>query len=341
MRISPLEAACAVVIAGLLVIAAAVASVRTGPSEASHSEVIRMPVVRGAMPAPLDAYVTAAEIQLPPGTNVYAVRLGDGERKQTVVQAGGGGLARGFWAASSIKVLAAVAALEFAGSLGFSGEATVTFDDDSGVTATLREIYDAAIRDSSNDDYDLLVQIAGLDRLNDEFLTASNGFPETVIQASYAGFDLAVSPAMTFTEDARSVQVPPRVAAEGDYGCRGGNCANLLQLVESVRRVVLHHEIPPAERFTVTPSDLDALVDALRGADGFFDEGATSALGVGTRVYSKPGLAPGRDCVDVAYIEGGGERFLLGVSTPHLDEGEECPSLSTVAYRVLRFLHGS
>ena len=341
MRISPLEAACAVVVVGLLVIAAAVASVRTGASEASHLGAIRMPAVPGAMPGPVDADLTAAGVQLPPGTNVYAVRLGDGEREQTVVQAGGGGFGSNFWAASSIKVLAAVGALEFAGSLGFSGEATVTFDSDSGVTATLREIYDAAIRDSANDAYDLLVQIAGLDRLNDEFLTAFNGFPETVIQAAYAGSEVAVSPGMTFTEDARSVHVPPRAAAEGDYGCPEGNCSNLLELVESVRRVVLHHEIPPAERFALSPSDLDALADALRGADGFFDEGATSALGVGTRVYSKPGLAPGRDCVDVAYIEGGGERFLLGVSTPHLDDWEECPSLSTVAYRVLRYLHGS
>ena len=133
----------------------------------------------------------------------------------------------------------------------------------------------------------------------------------------------------------------PLREAQGDYGCPEGNCSNLYEMVESVRRVVLDRQIPAADRFTLAPSDVDALRDALIGADGFFVEGATIALGPDTRVFSKPGWVPGRDCVDVAYIEGGGERFLLGVSTPHLDEGEECPSLSTVAYRVLRFLHGS
>jgi len=315
----------------LLVVAGAVAAVRSRPGTQASPEARS----GGAVLEPSGGRVG---IELPPGTDVYAVRLARDGRPSSVAEAGDGALASDFWPASSIKVLAAVAALEFAGSLGFSGEATVAFDD--GIMATLREIYDAAIRDSSNEDYDLLVQIAGLDRLNDEFLTPARGFPATVIRSAYAGYDLAHSPAMTFTEGSRSAHVPAREAT-GDYGCPEGNCSNLLEMVDSVRRVLLDDEIPPAQRFSVEPADLRQLRSALLGADGFFDAGVAAALGRDTRVYSKPGWAPGRDCVDVAFIEGGGQRFLLAVATPDLDDGTECPTLSTVAAVVLRSLGAS
>ena len=335
------ERACAATIAVLLLVAGTVAAVRSRPgtqaaSGADRSE--RPPAVAGTGASPNGAGVeralTGAGLELPPGTDIYAVRLGKDGRSPFV--AGDGGQAADFWPASSIKVLVAAAALEYAGSLGFSGEATLTFD--TGITATLREIYDAAIRDSSNEDYDLLVQITGLDRLNDEFLTSANGFPETVIRTAYAGSDLARSPGITFSEGPRSLQVPPR-QANGDYGCPEGNCSTLFEMVESVRRVLLDDEIPPSQRFAVAPADLRRLRSSLLGADGFFNAGAVAALGPGTRVYSKPGWVPGRDCVDVAFIESEGQRFLLGVATPDRGEEPECASLSTVADGVLRFLH--
>lgn len=341
MTAGPAERACAAAIAGLLLVAGTVAGVRSGAGTQQPFELARSRVGDATGPQarseadPFQPSVAPTGLGLPPGTDVYAVRLAAGGGPSSVAEAGGGGLATGFWPASSVKVLAAVAALEFAGSLGFSGSATVRFD--GGITATLRQIYDAAIRDSSNEDYDLLVQIAGLDRLNDEFLTLARGFPETVIAQDYAGYDLARSPGMRLSEGSKSTYVPPRVAT-GDYGCAAGNCSNLFEMVESIRRILLDDEILPSERFAVAPADLRQLRSALLGADGFFNAGAAAALGRGTRVYSKPGWVPGRDCVDVAFIEGGGQRFLLGVATPDLDDGSECPSLSPVAAAVLRFL---
>lgn len=344
MRTTVAERAGAATIAVLLLVAGTVAAVRSRPGARTASGVDRSErssavAGTGASPngAGVEQALSGAGLELPPGTDIYAVRIGKDGRSPFGVQAGDGGQAADFWPASSIKVLVAVAALEYAGSLGFSGEATLTFD--TGTTATLREIYDAAIRDSSNEDYDLLVQITGLDRLNDEFLTPAKGFPETVIRTAYAGSDLALSPGITFSEGPRSLQVPPRQAT-GDYGCPGGNCSTLFEMVESVRRVLVDDELPPPLRFAVAPADLRRLRSSLLGADGFFNAGAAAALGPGTRVYSKPGWAPGRDCVDVAFIEGEGQRFLLGVATPERGEEPECASLSTVADGVLRFLHG-
>ncbi|MDQ6727169.1 MAG: hypothetical protein M3066_13535 [Actinomycetota bacterium] len=95
-------------------------------------------------------------------------------------EAGGGALSDNFWPASSIKVLAALGALDFARSMGFTGAATVTFDDGRD-QASIRAIYRAAIADSSNFDYDWLVLIAGVERLNSVFLTEAHGFPVTSI----------------------------------------------------------------------------------------------------------------------------------------------------------------
>ena len=139
-------------------------------------------------PVNLEADLKAKGYEMPEDANVYAVRIMEGPEGRIYEQfeAGGGALADDFWPASSIKVLAALGALDFARSLGFTGAATVAFDDGL-PSQTLRSIYEPAIRDSSNYDYDLLVRIAGLDRLNAEFLTARNGFPVTSISRSYGG----------------------------------------------------------------------------------------------------------------------------------------------------------
>ena len=143
MNFSVVERACAAAAAVLLLVAGAVVAVRSGSSGASSSsELSRSPAaVRPAPgwltdPTGVDDTLSPADLDLPPGTNVYGVRLGKGDRAQSVVQAGAGGFGHDFWAAWSITVLAAVGALEFAGSSGFSGDATVACD--TGVTATLR-----------------------------------------------------------------------------------------------------------------------------------------------------------------------------------------------------------
>ena len=290
-------------------------------------------------PVSLDAQLAQLGFEMPEHSNVYAVRIVDTAQGRVYqqFQAGGGALAEDFWPASSIKVLAALGALDFAKSLGYTGAATVTFDgDDDDGTRTIRSIYEPAIRDSSNYDYDLLVRIAGLDRLNGTFLTAANGFPATSITRSYAHTELDDSPAMVIEEGDKRTYVPERKATL-DPECKPGNCSNLFEMAESVRRIVLADSIPPEQRFDLDPADLADLRQSLLEAEGFFAPAAAAVLGPGAKLWSKPGDAADLDCLDVAFIQAAdGRRFLLAATVPHAEGG--CDTLVELATDVLRVL---
>src|SRR5919202_1523867 len=199
----------------------------------------------------IDRTTLAAEgVVVPDGANVFPARVVDGGPSPAYMlyEAGGGAFDGTVFPASSIKVLAAVGALEQAYAAGFTGDAIV---DDA---YSLADYYDAAIRYSSNEDYDVLVRIAGVEWLNDEFLPA-RGYTSTRIQEAYADDDqVAESPAVHLVERGRELVLPERSADE-DYGCEASNCSNLFDLVDSVRRVVLAGDIPADEGFEVAPAD--------------------------------------------------------------------------------------
>jgi hypothetical protein len=282
----------------------------------------------------LEAALADAGVDLPEGASVYAVRI-DETGAGTAYEAGEGAGYAGFWPASSVKLLAAVGALEYLADLGFTGEARVTMD---GETFTVADVYEQAIADSSNEAYDQLVRIAGVDWLNERFLTAANGFGDTVIQRSYTGWGVDVSRTMTVVEDGRRLTVPAR-RASGSYGCEDdGNCSTLLDLTESVRRVTLDAELPDEERFDIAPADVAGLADALLASEGFVEPAVSGVLGDQAHVYNKPGYVPGDECVDVAMVsqEAAGERYLLAVETP--EDGWMCPGLVEIAIATLEFL---
>jgi hypothetical protein len=287
-------------------------------------------------PKSLDAALAASGYPVPAGANVYAAKVTrtDAGLSYDDYQAGGGALGQAFWPASSIKVLAAVGALEFVGTMGFSGAATVSFAGDK-TARTIQSIYNAALTVSSNADYDLLVEIAGVDWLNKQFLTPARGFPVTVIQRSYAGGDPYHTPAMTLVEGGRKVTVPARTSSV-DTSCAQGNCSDLFEMSESVRRVVLNDEIPPADRFHVTPADVTGLSGALLAAQGWIAPAVTLVLGAGTRIYSKPGYVPNLDCMDVTFLDAKGQRLLLSATVPERSGG--CAALVNLAAGVLRLL---
>jgi len=290
----------------------------------------------------LPAAFRAAGYTLPEGAAVYAVRIVTGVEGPAYVlyEAGAGAFDQDFWPASTVKLLAALGALDFVRSVGFTGAAQVTFDD--GTSDTVRAIIDRAIRVSSNADYDLTMLVAGLDRLNDEFLTAERGFPTVVLQRSYTGNGVRDSPGLTLLEGERTLRVEPR-RGRADYGCPdNGNCTSLFDLVEGLRRVMLHVELPPAERFDIDPADRAALLDALcNDEDSSFRDGARAAFGTEPRVCHKTGSVHDRDYLDHALIEDPrtGSRFLLAASLP--DQGgstESRDALGVLAEHVLRTL---
>jgi len=334
----------------LLLVAGVAVAVRSGPGASAYAFIAggrgSRAVDRAAPdarpgplsdPVSLDAALAAAGTRVPPGAHVYAAKVGGGGGGLTFDDyvAGGGGLATDFWPASSIKVLAAVGALEFVGRMGFTGAATVSFGDASNST-TIKAIYDAALRQSSNADYDRLVEIAGVDWLNREFLTSARGFPATVIQRSYTVGGTLDSPTITLAEGGRLVVLPARPAS-AVARCPAGNCSDLFEMSESVRRVVLNDEVAPSERFAITRADVGGLTDALRGADGFFNPAVTKVLGAGATIYSKPGDVADRDCLDVTLIVSpSGRRFLLSATVPEEQGG--CDTLVALATGVLQIL---
>lgn len=280
------------------------------------------------------ATLADGSVTLPYGANVLAARIFDGGPAPAYAfyEAGGGGFNNQFYAASSIKLLAAVGALSYVKSFGFTGEATI----DGGYT--LHEIYDAAIRDSSNSDYSWLVRIAGTEWLNREFLPRE-GFYASAIQEAYGGEgeQVAYSPAMALAEGDRALDVEERYGYD-DYGCGGANCTDLFDLADAVRRVVLDGEIPASERFPIAPSDVAGLDDALLGAPSWLEPGVHEALGPEALIFSKPGWVGGLDCVDAALVVDPptGRRYLIALSVP--DYGDECGVLGTMAYDIITVL---
>lgn len=294
---------------------------------------------RTSDPDTLDARLAASGYTLPEGASVYAAKVfagGDGDLAYLEYEAGGGGFTDGFWPASTIKLLAAEGALEFVHTLGFTGAATVTSDD--GWSASVRDLAESAVVDSSNEAYDMLVQVAGVDWLNDVFLTAANGYPDSVIQRSYSGIDVRSSPAMTLTDGSRTVSLPPR-ASDDDYGCSdNGNCSTLFELAESVDRVVLDAAQPASRRLPLDPSDVAALGSDLLVTQGFVEPGVKEALGPQAMVWAKPGWVSGLDCVDAGVVEdrATASTYLLGVTVP--DSGVGCDVLADIAENVLSVL---
>jgi len=226
-----------------------------------------------------------------------------------------------FWPASTVKVLACLGALDFLSTFNMTGNATVTmyYDDGTVYTDQVRQIYTRAISVSSNPDYDRCVEIAGFDRLNEIFLVPERDLPETVIQRRY-GYrgSLRVSPAMDFVEGSRTWSVARREGV-GDFGCPPeGNCANLFELLNSIRRVVLYDEIPDIEKFNLVPEDVSGLKEAMRSATSYFQQGAEAVFGAGVIIYNKTGYVPGDDILDHGVIvdPSTGDRYLVAVSVP-------------------------
>ncbi len=278
-------------------------------------------------------------VRLPRGTAVYAAQIqpGVGGLAYTFYEAGLGAFSQQFWPASTVKVLPAVAALEWVNAQGFTGQAVVELPR---WRDKLVHIVDRSVRESSNFDYDLTVQLVGLDWLNQQFLTAERGFPTTQLLRGYSGtVNIYTSPGLTLREGQRQKVIPAR-SQRGIGNCPGqGNCANLFELTEAIRRVVLHEELDPSEQFRLPAADVAALTQSLcRAEPSFFAAGATAALGRSPRICHKPGWVISRDCVDSAVVMAGTERYLLAVAMPASSAGDDCRGLSQVAQPILTAL---
>ncbi|MBW2464765.1 MAG: serine hydrolase [Deltaproteobacteria bacterium] len=178
-----------------------------------------------------------------------------------------------WWPSATMKIYAAVAALERLGELGFPVESWVTFEyADGPVTRRMDHIIRHALEYSSNSAFDRLVEFVGFDRMNTEFFTTGNGFEDTVMLRASTGRhpDAAtennlnrVSPRIVVRRG-RRVRVIPAETGQGAYSCPDqGNCTSLLELAEAMSRIMLHDELPDTGRYDLRLEDLELLREAL------------------------------------------------------------------------------
>lgn len=208
--------------------------------------------------------------------------------------------------ASSIKLFAAIGALERIGREGFSSSATVTFHGRKRYTTTVAELVREAIIDSDNIAYNRLVQLASFDFLHGTVLTHERGFGRAALMGAYQkstwvdtlGEDpsLRVSPAITLSERDREHTFE---AARGTVETRCGNgaCASLQDLAEATRRLMLQEQLPREEGFGLAQDDLLTLRRAMRAERKRGNEMVDAFAEVfdddNVRFYSKPGFSKG------------------------------------------------
>lgn len=227
-----------------------------------------------------------------------------------------------WWPASAIKIYPAVAALERLHARGLPPSSAVRFDYDSGPEeTTVASLVRLALGPSNNQAFDRLVELVGAHHLNTKFFTPKNGFQHTILLRSYThrvanpaepkeGSNRH-SPAIDIRSGEKSWSLPERQDSRAyrQGRCTGidrrnapradaafeGNCTSLLDLAQTMLRVMLHEHLPEGERFDLGPEDISLLREVLgkRRSRGM---GVVDGLRAGfgarpIRTWSKPGYA--------------------------------------------------
>jgi len=209
-----------------------------------------------------------------------------------------------WWPASTVKLYAAIAALEVTHEKGLRPTARATFKYAEGERkGRISGLVHMALVPSNNLAFDRLVEIVGAARLNDVFFTPAKGFTRTVMQRSYFGRVRLEpsgvgtnrhSPAITLSDGRKSVDLPERNPTTA-WDCPDeGNCTTLIDLAEALRRVMLHERLPASQRFALGPAELKVLRRALshrkKRGNGVVD-GLAKGYGKGLEFAHKPGYS--------------------------------------------------
>jgi hypothetical protein len=244
-----------------------------------------------------------------------------------------------YWPASTLKLAAAVAALEAIRERGFDRDAVVDLEDADGpFEGTVEELVWLALGVSDNAAYNRLARLSGFDGL--EVRLRSWGLDDTTIQRAYTegerAFTLREPRHFTIREGARGFSFAEARGTAADPSCPNeSNCTSLADLVELLRRVALASELPSGDRLALAPSDRDTLVDAMRAAKSRMRSAAVRVLGDAI-VYGKTGSVPDNERLDHVFIDAGDERYFLAISVPYEEPDETVAELAEHALRALR-----
>lgn len=209
-----------------------------------------------------------------------------------------------WWPASTVKLYAAIAALEVLHALGLPPQAKATFAyEDEPRSNRISSLLHSALVPSNNLAYDRLVELVGFDTLNGEFFTAAKGFHDTVLLRAYFGrfknpetgnATNRVSPAITLSYRKQSASLPAR-EGKGELACpEEGNCTSLRDLAEALKRTILHFELPETQRFAFgkqAVATLERLLKKERKRGNGVVDGLREAFGESATLYHKAGFA--------------------------------------------------
>jgi hypothetical protein len=298
----------------------------------------------------LEHAFAAASMGLDPGMAVLVVEVVVDESgvAYSLFEAGQGGAWSGFWPASSVKLAAAVAAIERVASLDLTGEASATFPD--GFSSTVRDLYWDAVVRSSNVAYDRLVQLASPGFIVSS--VGSLGSGTLTVASDFTGVDVNDPRPVVLAGRALAESVPSGHAATEatlalhaavgpmPYEGPADNVADLIALTDVMRRVMLADVLSGTETFRLPESDLVRLQDALCRSEPTFFAGAVDAVfPSGTIVCNKAGWLPRDSCVDVALVTppGSAVRYLVGAVAPYTPG---CLTIGPLAATALEALTG-
>lgn len=250
-----------------------------------------------------------------------------------------------FWPASTIKLYAAIAALELLEERGFPLDTVVSFEhrESDGrwvldCARTVREMLSETFRRSSNEDYTLLLRLVGIDRLNSRFLTPERGFERSALMRGY----VIGRPWQYIREEPQRVRFR---AADGvltethehtwsgrfyaeERGAtvidaKTGNVTTPRDLVECLRRVLYHEHLSAKERYRLAAEPLAFLRSGGNGLTGLETRNEASGPTAWTaaaekvfpqaRFYHKSGLISNY-ALEIAAVDdtaNGGPAYLL------------------------------
>ena len=226
---------------------------------------------------------------------------------------------KSFHPASTVKLAASLGALLSVGRYALTGAAEVEMRGlDRTYRGPLRDLIYEALVHSSNPSYNHLMEIAGLDLVNEGLLSPRWGLPTYELRSRYGGRakkkGFRDSPEVRLSEGGGVVILPERRGrSKPRKGC-GGSCVNLAELHEVQRRLFLIDELPEEERFPIHTLDRDLIMRAMLKARNRLRGAPRALLGEGARVYNNVGRLPGTSVQEIAYLESANQRDRLFVA---------------------------
>lgn len=206
----------------------------------------------------------------------------------------------GWNAASTVKIYAAIAAVQYIRQLGFNPNARLTFHGAAEQSFRLKELIEEALTPSNNLAYNRLLQFVGFDRMHGQFLTQQNGFTQTTLARAYGGggwkrlgepSSMRSSPAITIELAGKKKELPKRNGKVKTT--HSGTCTSVYELAMTMRKLMLQEQLLPRDTFRLKTSDLYMIRRALRADRGRGEEAVHALQAVlpdpGMKFYHKGG----------------------------------------------------